>query len=715
MSHQTVGVILIYLQMTVSEKEIQILQSPAQVWLKSGDTAQLHCKTLEDEVSVVWYKEQSGSFQWIYRSSEFASSDGKYSSEVNTEANTFSLIIRNVQRDDSGVYYCGLVSFMYLQPNFGNGTRLIVTVTASEEEIQILQSPAQERLTPGQTAQLDCNPSKKEWSVVWYKEQQSGSLQWIYQSSQFATPNGKYSSKVDVTANKFSLNINNVQRNDSGVYYCGLSVASVYVQPNFGNGTRLIVTDASEPRLSILVPSAPEDAELPPIIPLLCLLSDFTPPWSEVLWDTGRAVQRQKEIPMRQIPQTAKLYCRISKEEWRVLWYKEQQNGSLHGIHQSSEFEPSNGKYSSKVNITANTFSLLISNVQRDDSGVYYCGLSTSMYLQPNFGNGTRLIVTAVDLALEKVLYQRESCAKTEGNTYEADPTVAASEEGIQILQRPAQLWLTSGQTAHLDCRISKEEWRVRWYKEQQNGSLHGIHQSSQSESLDGKYLSNVNITANTFSLLISNVQRDDSGVYYCGLSASVYLQPNFGNGTRLIVTDASEPSLSILVPSAPEDAELPPVIPLLCLLSDFTPPWSEVLWHTGEEASDSQTDAGAIDGDCGIVFYAGLPCIFILLLIQLLILLWRKCPIRADVEHRSLPIGPEDCQFLIGPSPFFWSWERADQRTPIPRNIPGNLDWVGDSVDNASQINRPSGNEAVGRWNQKQNPAAAGVAVSAE
>ncbi|CAM4621885.1 unnamed protein product [Lepidochelys olivacea] len=258
---------------------------------------------------------------------------------------------------------------------------------------------------------------------------------------------------------------------------------------------------------------------------------------------------------------------------------------------------------------------------------------------------------------------------------------MAASEEGIQILQSPAQLWLTSGQTAHLDCRISKEEWRVRWYKEQQNGSLHGIHQSSQSESLDGKYLSKVNITANTFSLLISNVQRDDSGVYYCGLSASVYLQPNFGNGTRLIITDASEPSLSILVPSNPEDAELSPIIPLLCLLSDFTSPWSEVLWDTGEEASDSQTDAGAVDGngvfsvwslttipsetwnqetictctakenstgrsisatvsketeDCRIVFYAGLPCIFILLLIQLLILLWRKCPIRGRAVQRG-------------------------------------------------------------------------------
>uniref|UniRef100_A0A674J3U4 Ig-like domain-containing protein n=1 Tax=Terrapene triunguis TaxID=2587831 RepID=A0A674J3U4_9SAUR len=172
MSHQIVGVILIYLQSKYFRKEIQILQSPGQLWLKSGDTAQVHCKTLEEEVSTMWYKEQSGSLRWIYRSSEFASPDGKYSSEANTAANTFSLIISNVQREDSGVYYCGLFSFMYLQPNFGNGTRLIVT-------------------------------------------------------------------------------------------------------------------DASEPSLSILVPSVPEDAELPPIIPLLCLLSDFTPPWSAVLWDTG--------------------------------------------------------------------------------------------------------------------------------------------------------------------------------------------------------------------------------------------------------------------------------------------------------------------------------------------------------------------------------------------------------------------------------------------
>ncbi|XP_074927479.1 Ig heavy chain Mem5-like [Chelonoidis abingdonii] len=265
---------------------------------------------------------------------------------------------------------------------------------------------------------------------------------------------------------------------------------------------------------------------------------------------------------------------------------------------------------------------------------------------------------------------------------------MTASGKEIQILQSPAQVWLKSGDTAQLHCKTLEDEVSAVWYKEL-SGSLQWIYRSSEFAFPDGKYSSAMNTATNSFSLIISNVQREDSGVYYCGLFSFMYVQPNFGNGTRLIVTDAFEPRLSILVPSAPEDAELPPVIPLLCLLSDFTPPWSEVLWDTGEEASDSQTDAGAIDGngifsvwslmtipsetwnqemtcnctakesssgrsisaavsketerrdtgDCGIVFYAGLPCIFILLLIQLLILLWRKCPVRGRAVQRENPV----------------------------------------------------------------------------
>ncbi|XP_075764421.1 immunoglobulin lambda-1 light chain-like [Pelodiscus sinensis] len=266
---------------------------------------------------------------------------------------------------------------------------------------------------------------------------------------------------------------------------------------------------------------------------------------------------------------------------------------------------------------------------------------------------------------------------------------VAASEEGIQILQSPAQVWLNSGQTAQLDCRPPKKEWRVMWYKEQQSGSLQWIYQCSKFAPSNEKYFCNVTVTASTFSLVISTVQRNDSGVYYCGLADSVYLQPNLGNGTRLVVTDASEPRLSVLVPSDPGDAELPHDVPLLCLLSDFTPHWSTVLWDTGEGPSEGQTDDRAIDGDgvysiwslttipsewwnqgtsctctakesgtgrhisatvaketaerrdtgCEIALYAGLPCIFILLLTQLLILLWKKRPTRGRAVQRENPV----------------------------------------------------------------------------
>nr|XP_032648110.1 immunoglobulin gamma-1 heavy chain-like isoform X2 [Chelonoidis abingdonii] len=262
---------------------------------------------------------------------------------------------------------------------------------------------------------------------------------------------------------------------------------------------------------------------------------------------------------------------------------------------------------------------------------------------------------------------------------------MTASQEGISIQQSLAQIFLASGKTAEIHCKLSTRRQYVFWYKELQNGSLHWIYQSYEfATPPHEKYSSKVNSQTNTFTLIISNVQRNDSGVYYCGLA--VYVHPNFGTGTRLIVTDASEPRLSILVPSTPEDAELPPVIPLLCLLSDFTPPWSEVLWDTGEEVSEGLMDAGAIDGEgifsvsslttipsemwkqemtctctakessmgrsisatvsketdeameenCNYVLYVGLSCIFILVVIQLLILLFRKCPSRG----RALQTG---------------------------------------------------------------------------
>ncbi|XP_014426559.2 immunoglobulin gamma-1 heavy chain-like isoform X2 [Pelodiscus sinensis] len=255
---------------------------------------------------------------------------------------------------------------------------------------------------------------------------------------------------------------------------------------------------------------------------------------------------------------------------------------------------------------------------------------------------------------------------------------MTASQEGIWIQQSPAQIVLAPGNTARIGCKLSTRRAYVYWYKELQNGSLHGIFQSYKNAPSDGKYSSEVNEASDTFSLIITDAQRNDSGVYYCGLAAYAY--PNFGSGTRLIVTDASEPRLSVLVPSTQKDAEHRQNVPLLFLLSDSTPSWSNVLWDTGEGASVGQTDSGAIDGDgiysvwslmtipykrwnqetiwnftvkdnstgrnisatmvkqtdepgkeyCDYVLYFGLLCIFILVIIQMMILLFRKRLTRA-------------------------------------------------------------------------------------
>ncbi|XP_035427717.1 uncharacterized protein LOC118261146 [Cygnus atratus] len=158
---------------------------------------------------------------------------------------------------------------------------LLLTGAASAEEPRIWQSPVQLWLPPGATVELSCNISGSPWGANWYREKPDGSLEWIYQSTESSKPKGRYSGTVRAPG-FFSFNISDVQREDSGSYYCTSSVS----HSHFGDGTRLLVTDATEPKLSILVPV---DAEEPSdVVPLLCHLHDLPRGWDTVRWHHGR-------------------------------------------------------------------------------------------------------------------------------------------------------------------------------------------------------------------------------------------------------------------------------------------------------------------------------------------------------------------------------------------------------------------------------------------
>ncbi|XP_029881269.2 uncharacterized protein LOC115345893 [Aquila chrysaetos chrysaetos] len=161
-----------------------------------------------------------------------------------------------------------------------------------------------------------------------------------------------------------------------------------------------------------------------------------------------------------------------------------------------------------------------------------------------------------------------------------AGPTLA---EVRHVQQSPGQLWVLPGETAELSCRVLDHSQYVNWYKERPDGSLYWIYRNLNYPSSAGKY-SGRSETWGSFSFTISSVQREDSGVYYCSSSNFYTL---FGDRTRLVVTNASEPKLSILVPIDAEEPGQPLAsIPLLCHLHDLPPGWDTVRWQPGGEVT---------------------------------------------------------------------------------------------------------------------------------
>lgn len=159
-----------------------------------------------------------------------------------------------------------------------------------------------------------------------------------------------------------------------------------------------------------------------------------------------------------------------------------------------------------------------------------------------------------------------------------------AARAQLWIRQSPAQLWVRPGRTAELNCSTDSG-WNVdrhravSWYREQPGSRLQFIYPSPDSSRSEGKY-SQMRRAKGLFSFYINSAQREDSGFYYCASTSEPF---EFGDGTRLVVTDATEPTLSILLPL---DAELrePPraAIPLLCHLYDAPKGWDTVRWHHG-------------------------------------------------------------------------------------------------------------------------------------
>ncbi|XP_023204340.1 immunoglobulin lambda-1 light chain-like isoform X2 [Xiphophorus maculatus] len=164
---------------------------------------------------------------------------------------------------------------------------LITALTCVSGATVLTQKPPVLTVRKGETATMDCNLGTVVNTVYWYKQIPGGVPQWVlyfYHSwsspsygSGFSSP--KFTSTHQSTTD-YRLIINNVEEQDSAVYYCKTRENNKAV---FGPGTKLFVTGSSLPP-PVLTVFPPSKAELQSNKATLLCLSTQSGPFADVNW-----------------------------------------------------------------------------------------------------------------------------------------------------------------------------------------------------------------------------------------------------------------------------------------------------------------------------------------------------------------------------------------------------------------------------------------------
>ncbi|XP_059504764.1 V-set and immunoglobulin domain-containing protein 1-like isoform X5 [Stegostoma tigrinum] len=357
---------------------------------------------------------------------------------------------------------------------------LCLTVGRVDTQTTLLQSPEAVTVTEGGTVTFRCDlrssnadSTVNRYDLHWHHSR--GGLKIlshyvngrVYRSRGFSE---RFQLSRNVTSNSYILTIRDLKLTDSNTYICEIW-GKIY-----GNGTRLNVTIANPP---ILLQSP--------------------------------SLERVTE------GHTARLQCTIRNAavtRTDVHWYWEQPGNTTewvltHDVRNITQRSPGfTERFQSFRDSSNNSFILTITNVQPNDTGIYYCKVWGDIS-----GNGSKLTVTV------------------------ANPPV--------LLQSPSLERVTEGHTARLQCTMRNAavtHTDIHWYQEQLGNNktwvlTHDVRNNTQwSPGLTERFQSSRDPSNNSFILTITNVQPNDTGVYYCKVWGDIN-----GNGTLLSVMEQSE------------------------------------------------------------------------------------------------------------------------------------------------------------------------------
>ncbi|XP_072370857.1 uncharacterized protein [Scyliorhinus torazame] len=343
----------------------------------------------------------------------------------------------------------------------------------------LIQSPQVVKVAEGGTVTFLCDLQSKhlghtvdKYTLHWYRSQ---SKEWILShdiNGEVSRATGLYDRfqpSRDVPGNSYILTVRDVKPGDSAVYICGIWGKI------FGKGTRLNVT-----------------SEKPPVL------------------IQSPSVERVPE------GQTARFHCSMQNAAVRytnVYWYRKlpgKERERILALDTKNYVDRDSGfseRFLPARHISSNSFILTISNVQPNDTAVYYCSVWGHIS-----GDGSQLNVTSADAPV--------------------------------VIQSPAPESIRQGQSARLQCTLYNASVRyadVHWYR-QQPAYIEWIltdeilNNTRWGPGFSERFQSSRNMSSNSFILTISNIQPSDAAIYYCEVRGDIDW-----NGTQLTVINTAD------------------------------------------------------------------------------------------------------------------------------------------------------------------------------
>uniref|UniRef100_A0A3B1KF95 Ig-like domain-containing protein n=1 Tax=Astyanax mexicanus TaxID=7994 RepID=A0A3B1KF95_ASTMX len=220
---------------------------PSIVSVEVGESVTLNCTSalIDKSKTAYWFKHrlehkpQEVGYKLGEKNASLLNQfiESKSGFELKEVGSGVSLSIKQVQKEDEGMYFCGSISENSV--NFSTGTFLAVS---DHSNISVLQTPALQSVPPGEAVNLQCTVLSEirsaELRVFWIRSAAGSSFPEIIFTHHNSSSSSSSSRQCEISSSKhssvynFSPNIPN--NHHAATYYCAVETCGRII---IGNGT----------------------------------------------------------------------------------------------------------------------------------------------------------------------------------------------------------------------------------------------------------------------------------------------------------------------------------------------------------------------------------------------------------------------------------------------------------------------------------------------